>query len=70
MREVILDEALLSEIESTRQLMIQSGIENGLQSNKTLLLSKRVDRLMNAFEQHQYVKLSIQLQQRNNVKIL
>ena len=51
----ILDSVLLIELELKRQLMIKSGIENGLQSYKTLQLSKQVDRLMNAFEErHDY----------------
>lgn len=45
------DEALLLEIEEKRKQMIQSGMENGLQSDITLQLSEQVDRLMNAFNQ-------------------
>lgn len=49
------DEMLLVEIELKRQQMIQSGLENGLQSDKTLELSKQVDHLMNAFERVQNI---------------
>lgn len=45
------DEALLLEIEEKRKQMIQSGMENGLQSDITLQLSEQVDRLMNTFNQ-------------------
>ena len=41
---------LLKELEKKRQLMIQSGIEYGLQNPKTIQLSKELDRLMNEFE--------------------
>lgn len=44
-------EVLLLEIEEKRKQMIQSGLENGLRSDKTLQLSVQVDNLMNAFDQ-------------------
>lgn len=47
----ISNEALLLEIEEKRKQMIQSGLENGLRSDKTLQLSVQVDNLMNAFHQ-------------------
>ncbi|MEK5184199.1 aspartyl-phosphate phosphatase Spo0E family protein [Solibacillus sp. FSL W7-1324] len=47
----ISNEALLLEIEKKREQMIQSGLENGLRSHKTLELSIQVDNLMNAFNQ-------------------
>ncbi|MEK5079464.1 aspartyl-phosphate phosphatase Spo0E family protein [Solibacillus sp. FSL W7-1436] len=47
----ISNEALLLEIEEKRKQMIQSGLENGLRSDKTLELSVQVDNLMNAFIQ-------------------
>lgn len=51
MGRAIPDEALLLEIEEKRKQMIQSGMENGLQSDVTLQLSEQVDRLMNTFNQ-------------------
>lgn len=47
----ISNEALLLEIEEKRKQMIQSGLENGLRSAKTIQLSVQVDNLMNAFNQ-------------------
>ncbi|MDN4492331.1 aspartyl-phosphate phosphatase Spo0E family protein [Ureibacillus aquaedulcis] len=41
---------LLKEVEKKRQLMIQIGIEYGLQSSKTIRISKELDRLMNEFD--------------------
>lgn len=41
---------LLKKLEKTRQLMIKSGVENGLQNPETIRLSKKLDRLMNEFE--------------------
>lgn len=63
--EVRLDNGLLQKIESTRQLMIQSGIENGLHSRKTLRLSKQVDYLMNKFNQCYQSDLTIAIQNRH-----
>lgn len=48
-----LDDAILKALEAKRQLMIKSGIENGLQSRETIILSKQVDRLINAFTKQQ-----------------
>ncbi|WP_253896162.1 aspartyl-phosphate phosphatase Spo0E family protein [Solibacillus sp. R5-41] len=48
-----MDDAILIALEAKRQLMIKSGIENGLQSIETINLSKQVDRLINAFEEQQ-----------------
>ncbi|CAM5189934.1 Spo0E like sporulation regulatory protein OS=Ureibacillus acetophenoni OX=614649 GN=SAMN05877842_101287 PE=4 SV=1 [Ureibacillus acetophenoni] len=41
---------LLRKLESKRKLMIQSGMENGLQNNKTIRLSRELDRIMNQYE--------------------
>lgn len=41
---------LLKELEKKRQLMIQTGIEHGLQNPKTIRISKELDELMNEFE--------------------
>lgn len=67
MDDVRFDESLLHQIEIKRQLMIQSGIENGLQSNQTLCLSEQVDHLMNKFNQIYHRKLAIP-GQKNHLK--
>lgn len=36
-------------MEQTRELMIRSGVENGLQNAKTIQLSRRLDQLMNTY---------------------
>ncbi|PYF06488.1 aspartyl-phosphate phosphatase Spo0E family protein [Ureibacillus chungkukjangi] len=41
---------LLKELESKRQLMIQTGIEYGLQNPRTIRISKELDRLMNEYD--------------------
>ncbi|MCM3386578.1 aspartyl-phosphate phosphatase Spo0E family protein [Ureibacillus chungkukjangi] len=41
---------LLKELEKKRQLMIQTGIEYGLQNPKTIRISKELDRLMNEYD--------------------
>lgn len=61
------DEVLLAKIEIKRQQMIRSGLENGLQSGKTIQLSKQVDHLMNTYEQLQNMKSTIQLTNENNI---
>lgn len=43
-------EELLKKLEQTREKMIYSGLKNGLQSPKTIQLSKRLDRLMNQYD--------------------
>ena len=40
---------LLKELEIKRKLMIQAGIECGLQNPRTIKLSKELDRLMNEY---------------------
>ncbi len=40
---------LLKQMEQTRELMIRSGVENGLQNAKTIQLSRRLDYLMNTY---------------------
>ncbi len=40
----------LKKMELKRNLMIKSGIENGLQNPKTIRLSRELDRLMNQYE--------------------
>ena len=40
----------LDKLELKRELMIQSGIENGLQNPKTIRLSRELDQMMNQFE--------------------
>ncbi|MEK4128836.1 aspartyl-phosphate phosphatase Spo0E family protein [Solibacillus sp. FSL W8-0474] len=67
MGRAIRDTALLIEIELKRKQMIQSGLENGLQSDITLQLSKQVDRLMNAFDQSQNEKIFIHSANENNL---
>ena len=42
---------LLTELEHTRALMIQSGMKYGFQNVKTIQLSKKLDILMNEYEQ-------------------
>ena len=66
MGRAIQDRALLIEIELKRKQMIQSGLENGLQSDITLQLSMQVDRLINAFEQSQNAKIMLQMTNENN----
>ena len=40
---------LLKQMEQTREMMIRSGVENGLQNAKTIQLSRRLDQLMNTY---------------------
>lgn len=45
-----MDKNLLKKLEQKRQMMIESGMVNGLQNPKTIRLSKQLDQLMNQFE--------------------
>ncbi|MFF2177193.1 Spo0E family sporulation regulatory protein-aspartic acid phosphatase [Lysinibacillus sp. NPDC058147] len=40
---------LLKQMEQTREMMIRSGVENGLRNAKTIQLSRRLDQLMNTY---------------------
>ncbi|WP_197142238.1 aspartyl-phosphate phosphatase Spo0E family protein [Lysinibacillus sphaericus] len=40
---------LLKQMEQTREMMIRSGVENGLQNATTIQLSRRLDQLMNTY---------------------
>ena len=37
-----MDKGILKQLEQTRELMIESGLENGFQNPKTIQLSKQV----------------------------
>lgn len=51
-RRVCVDrKSLERKLEQVRQRMIRSGIENGLQSPKTIRLSKQLDHIMNQYTQ-------------------
>ena len=41
---------ILDKMEKTRELMIKSGIENGLQNVKTIRLSRKLDELLNLYD--------------------
>lgn len=53
-----MDKDILRQLETKRQLMIASGIENGFLNNKTIQLSKQVDRLINAFDAERFNELT------------
>ncbi|MFC7685601.1 aspartyl-phosphate phosphatase Spo0E family protein [Ureibacillus sp. GCM10028918] len=55
---------LLKELEKKRQLMIQSGIEYGLQNPETIRISKELDHLINEFEV-KYANENEQLEKNN-----
>ncbi|WP_342463129.1 aspartyl-phosphate phosphatase Spo0E family protein [Ureibacillus sp. FSL K6-8385] len=44
-------EKLLTQLEHVREKMIRSGLENGLQSPKTLRLSRELDQIINQYVQ-------------------
>lgn len=44
-----MEEGILKQLELTRELMIRSGIENGLQNAKTIRLSQQLDKLLNIY---------------------
>lgn len=43
-------ESLLRRVESTREKMIQSALENGVLDQKTIRLSTELDALLNEFQ--------------------
>ncbi|WP_096550541.1 aspartyl-phosphate phosphatase Spo0E family protein [Ureibacillus thermosphaericus] len=40
-------------LEYVREKMIRSGLENGLQSPKTIRLSKQLDQILNQYQKHE-----------------
>ncbi|WP_074432918.1 aspartyl-phosphate phosphatase Spo0E family protein [Bacillus ndiopicus] len=56
-----MEEGILKQLERTRELMIRSGIENGLRNAKTIRLSKQLDRLMNKYAKQKEQNQSDQL---------
>ena len=42
---------LLNKVEQTRRLMVKSGLRNGLLDDKTILLSKHLDELLNLYSE-------------------
>ncbi|QCR31623.1 aspartyl-phosphate phosphatase Spo0E family protein [Lysinibacillus sp. SGAir0095] len=60
---------LLKELEKKRQLMIQTGIEHGLQNPKTIRISKELDRLMNEID-NGYAKENEQIEKNDEYNYL
>jgi hypothetical protein len=46
-------------LEYIRKKMIRSGLENGLQSPKTIRLSKQLDQILNQYQKHEKSPLII-----------
>ncbi|MEK4228548.1 aspartyl-phosphate phosphatase Spo0E family protein [Solibacillus sp. FSL H8-0538] len=49
-----MEKGILQQLEFQRHLMIKSGLENGLQSEKTILLSRQLDLIINAYDAQKY----------------
>ncbi|MFJ7950926.1 Spo0E family sporulation regulatory protein-aspartic acid phosphatase [Lysinibacillus sp. NPDC096418] len=52
---------LLKQMEQTREMMIRSGVENGLQNANTIRLSRQLDQLMNTYYEEQLLTESVPL---------
>lgn len=52
---------LLEQMEQTREMMIRSGVENGLQNANTIRLSRQLDQLMNTYYEEQLLTESVSL---------
>jgi len=61
---------LLKELEKKRRLMIQSGIEYGLQNPKTIRLSTELDQLMNEYEVNAVVSESEKIEKSNEYNFI
>lgn len=44
-----MDKKIVRKLEKTRALLIQTGLKYGFQNKKTIMLSKRLDRIMNKY---------------------
>lgn len=51
-----MDNSIFEKIERTRELMIKSGIENGLLDAKTIRLSNKLDKLLNIYYKTHYTE--------------
>ncbi|QBK25463.1 aspartyl-phosphate phosphatase Spo0E family protein [Ureibacillus thermophilus] len=51
-------EELLIQLEHLREKMIRSGLEHGLQSKKTIQLSKQLDKIIDQYVQQTLVAIS------------
>lgn len=58
---------LLKQMEQTREMMIRSGVENGLQNAKTIRLSRQLDQLMNTYYEEQLLSewVPLELNEKN-----
>lgn len=52
---------LLIQMEQTREMMIRSGVENGLCNANTIRLSRQLDQLMNTYYEEQFLTESVSL---------
>ena len=52
---------LLKQMEQTREMMIRSGVENGLRNANTIRLSRQLDQLMNTYYEEQLLTESVPL---------
>ena len=52
---------LLKKMEQTREMMIRSGVENGLRNANTIRLSRQLDQLMNTYYEEQLLTESVPL---------
>ena len=51
--------AILQQLELRRQMMIDCGLQYGFQNEKTIRLSRQLDRLINLYEQQQQQETSL-----------
>lgn len=54
-------ETILKQLESTREKMIQSALENGFGDANTIRLSKKLDRLLNLYQFKDFPKKNIKM---------
>lgn len=47
--EVVLDQKTLRKLEKTRSLLIRTGLKYGFHNQKTLLVSQRLDEIINQY---------------------
>lgn len=45
-----MSDSILKKLESTREMMIRSGIEHGFSNIETIRLSKKLDHLLNIYQ--------------------
>ena len=63
---MVVGKAILQQLELRRQMMIDCGLQYGFLNEKTIRLSRQLDRLINLYEKQQSTSLLCEAQSKTN----